>query len=193
MNSSNLWRRVAVVFAGLLLLGSPPLFAQSEDTLFSQANDTAASSEAWYSDNWYQPGTGFSGTLRSITLRGYTNGSAPYASHVFLDEFSDQFYETLSRVITISDNAPFLPTPSEVTISGLSITIEPNKFYRLRTTNDRQNYCVILQGDPTMGYAMRNWFVYGVGRVEYYYTFYPYIVSNTFLLVTCPPSLVQPI
>ena len=152
--------------------------ALPKTALLNQQDFSAASRPSWYSDNWYQLGTGFSGTLQSLSLKGYVDDSLYFASHLWLDEYLDSNYAQLSHTFTISDNAPFTSSLSDVIVAGLNIPLQPTKYYRLRTSQDYQNRSVILLGTSTLGLAMWNAFSNGIGRVENYYTFYPYLSSN---------------
>ncbi|MEK7195110.1 MAG: peptidoglycan DD-metalloendopeptidase family protein, partial [Patescibacteria group bacterium] len=140
-----------------------------------QPEDTDISHWSWYSDNWYELGTGFYGTVYAMMLEGYVDASDYLASHISLLEFTDPEYRNLNRTFVISDNAPFTATTAKVTTKGLEIPLQPNKYYLLKTLQDRQNASVILRGTSATGTAMWNEFVYGAGRTEYVYSFYPYL------------------
>jgi hypothetical protein len=140
-----------------------------------QSVDDSNSHWGWYGDNWYDLGTGFYGTLRALTLEGYINDSAFFASHLSIGEFLDSGYTQLNRQFTVSDNAPFTNVDAKITIGGLNIPFQPNKYYRLYTNQDFQNRSVILKGTTATGTAMWDMFVYGQGGVQYDYPFYPYL------------------
>lgn len=142
-----------------------------------QPADDTNSDGSWYDDNWYDLGTGFYGTIRSLMLEGFVNSTYYFKSHLYLEEYLDRDYSRLNQEYTISDNAPFTPTLQTITISGLNIPLQPNKYYRLSTSQDFQNRSVILTGTTATGTAMWDEFIYGTGRVENYYSFYPYLAA----------------
>ena len=145
---------------------------------------------SWYDDNWYDLGTGFYGTLHSITLEGYINDPMYSNSHLSIQEFLDSNYTILNNQFIISDNAPFTNEDKKITINGLNIIFWPNKYYRLVTNQNYQNRSVILKGTDTKGVGMWDAFVFGTGIVRTNYTFYPYIswgFENNF------PPLMPPI
>ncbi|HVM77113.1 MAG TPA: hypothetical protein VMU07_03105 [Candidatus Paceibacterota bacterium] len=150
---------------------------------FNQLDDSSNSVGSWYNDNWYQLGRGFAGTINAITLEGMVDADMFSASEIYLKEFEDQNYTRLVTTYTISDNAPFDHDGfKKITFDHLSIPINPSHYYRLDTFQNRQNTSVILKGTPGLGTAMRDWFVYGTGKVESTYPFYPYvIVTGQFL------------
>ena len=155
------------------------------DVLQPYASDT--SSGSWYNDNWYELGTGFYGTIRSLTFEGYVNDRLYLKSHLSLDEFTDSGYTQLNRSFSISDDAPFTDQPQTVTIGGLNINLQPNKYYRLNTWQDYQNRSVILVGTRATGTAMWDSFAYGVGMVKNEYSFYPYLAGV--IIPDWPPLL----
>lgn len=61
-----------------------PCHAQStlSTTLVSQSDYSSSSSGSSYGDNWYQLGTGFSGSLQSLTLKGYIDDSSYFSSRI---------------------------------------------------------------------------------------------------------------
>lgn len=140
---------------------------------------TDESTPSWGNDNWYQLGNGFHGILYTLTLEGRVNDVNYYASHLTLREYLDPNYTQLNRSFVISDNAPFIPTSTRVTVSGLNISLQPNKYYRLDTFQEWQNRSVILKGTTATGTAMYNDIGGGIGRsrVEYTYAFYPYLTA----------------
>jgi hypothetical protein len=140
-----------------------------------QPYDGNTSFPSWYSDTWYDLGTGFYGTVRSLTLNGAINNPWYFKSHLWLAEFLDPDYTTPGRSWGISDDAPFTATSTLVTMGGLDIPLQPNKYYRLYTYQDYQNRSVVLRGTVATGTAMSNGYVYGTGRVENHYAFYPYL------------------
>jgi hypothetical protein len=140
-----------------------------------QPIDADISTGSWYDDNWYNLGTNFSGIIRSITLKGFIDSDAYLKSHVYLDEYTDSGYSQPNQTFTISDNVPFTDIPRTITITGLNIPLQQNKYYRLRTYQDYQNRSVILYGTKATGTAMRDDFLFGTGRIELNYQFYPYI------------------
>ncbi len=142
-----------------------------------QPIDTENSNGSWYSDNWYDLGTGFYGLIRSLTLEGSIDNSSYFKSHLYLDEYLDSGYTQLNQTFTISDNAPFTDGLQKITINDLSIPLQPNKYYRLRTYQDYQNRSVILAGTSATGTAMWDEYVYDIGIVRNYYSFYPYLAG----------------
>jgi pimeloyl-ACP methyl ester carboxylesterase len=153
--------------------------AVTDAVLFQQIDDSTASNGSWYDDNWYQLGRGFAGTITSLTLEGMIDSDQYSVSSIQLMEFSDANYSQLANTYTISDNAPFDGSGfKKITFSGLTIPLDPNHYYRLDTLQGYQNRSVILEGTPGIGTAMSDYFVYGTGRVEDHYAFYPYIVAN---------------
>jgi murein DD-endopeptidase MepM/ murein hydrolase activator NlpD len=140
-----------------------------------QPYDGDSSYPSWYSDTWYNLGTGFYGTIRSLMLNGSVDNPDYFATHVWLDEFLDANYTVRNQTFSISDNAPFTATSTLATIGGLNIPLQPNKYYRLDTYQDYQNRSVVLRGTTATGTAMSNGWINGVGRVENYYPFYPYL------------------
>ncbi len=155
-------------------MGTSSVNAPAWNTIV-QGDSKANSSPSWYSDNWYDLGTGFYGTVRSLTLDGFINNAEYSGSSLYLDEFLDAGYTKLNRRIAAISNVPFTATSSQVTVSPLNIALQPNKYYRLSTYQDYQNRSVILRGTSVTGTAMSNGFVYGVGRVETTSAFYPYL------------------
>jgi hypothetical protein len=77
------------------------------------------------------------------------------------------------------------------TFSGLSILLKPYFYYRISTVQDLHNRSVILAGTATttVGTAMWNNFVYGVGRVEYTTPFFPFMEMDG---VAAPSTLTPP-
>ncbi len=156
-----------------------------------QPYDGDESRPSWYSDNWYDLGTGFRGTLRSLTFEGFVNSDLYFASSLALQEFSDADYATLDHVFPISNNAPFKQSVAKVTIGGLNIPLSQNKYYRLTTLQGYQNRSVVLRGTSATGTAMFDGFVPGIGGVQTIYAFYPYIsaVIDPQIAVLAPPVL----
>jgi len=154
-----------------------------------QPDDDDYSHWSWYDDNWYDLGSGFYGTLRALTLEGYISDSEFFASHLSIGEFLDPTYTILNQQFTISDNAPFTDVNAKITIGGLNIPFQPNKYYRLYTSQDYQNRSVILKGTAATGTAMWDAFIYGSGRVPYTYSFYPYL---SWVFVPNFPPLASP-
>ena len=140
-----------------------------------QPLDTDNSNGSWYDDNWYDLGTGFYGTIKSLTFEGFIDNANYFASHLSLGEYLDPGYTQLNQGFTISDNAPFTNGLKKITISGLNIPLQPNKYYRLNTIQDYQNRSVILAGTSATGTAMWDEYIYGVGGVQHQYQFYPYL------------------
>jgi Peptidase family M23 len=142
-----------------------------------QPIDDENSNGSWYEDNWYDLGTGFYGLIRSLTLEGFIDSSDYFASHAYLDEYLDPNYTQLNQTYTISNNAPFTNGLQKITIGGLAIPLQPNKYYRLRTYQDYQNSSVILVGTSATGTAMWDQYIYGTGIVRNIYSFYPYLAG----------------
>jgi murein DD-endopeptidase MepM/ murein hydrolase activator NlpD len=136
---------------------------------------TDLSTGSWYDDNWYELGTGLSGVIKSLTLKGFINAGDYLKSYLYLDEYNDPGYSQPSQTLTISNDAPFTDTPQIITITGLNIPLQQDKYYRLRTYQDDQNRSVILYGTTATGTAMHDTFLYGTGRIDFDYQFYPYI------------------
>lgn len=154
---------------------------------------------SWYSDNWYNLGTGFYGTIYALIFDGYVaGGNSPdtlYPSTILIQEYLDHGYSALNREFVVSQGTDFTREPKEVVIKGLNIPLQPNKFYRLLTANGLQNAYVALSGTsntgliPTgetyfrcpdavateTGSAMWNEFVYGTGCVAHIYPFHPFL------------------
>ena len=151
-----------------------------------QPVDTENSAGSWYDDNWYNLGTGFYGTIKSLTLEGFVSDSHYFASHLWLDEFLDANYSNFTQEWTISDDAPFTNGLRKVTIGGLNISLQPNKYYRLRTYQDYQNRSVILTGTSATGTAMYDKYIYDVGGVNVQYQFYPYLAA--IMIPNYPPQ-----
>ncbi len=169
--------------------GSGPM---ATGTLFAQLDDGANSSPSWYDDNWFELGSGFSGTLNTLTLEGKVSDVNYFASRISLQEFKDKTYSVLVREFPISDNAPFTPVMASATYAGLSISLKPYFYYRLATDQDYQNRSVILAGtaSTTAGVVMWNNFVYGTGRVESTSTFFPFIkMDGIFATSTLTPPM----
>jgi hypothetical protein len=155
-----------------------------------QPLDAENSDPSWYSDNWYDLGTGFYGMIMSLTLEGFIDSSNYFASHLWLDEYLDQNYSQLNQTFTISDNAPFTNGLRKITINDLNIPLQPNKYYRLRTYQDYQNRSVILAGTSATGTALWDEFIPGTGRVDHQYSFYPYLTA---LMIPRYPPLAPPV
>ena len=152
-----------------------------------QPIDNVNSNSSWYSDNWYDLGTGFYGMIRSLTLEGFINNANYFASHLWLDEYLDPGYARLNQTFTISDNAPFTNGIQKITIGGLDIPLQPNKYYRLRTYQDYQNRSVVLAGTSATGTAMWDEFIYSTGGVQHQYSFYPYL--SAIMIPNYPPLM----
>ncbi len=161
--------------------------------LISQPLAEQNSNLSHYQDNWYQLGTGYAGTLQTLTLRGYVF-PVPYGnSQVYLKEYKDAAYANLIQTFAISYSAPFTEVLATTTFDNLSIPLKPYFYYRLDTNNGYQNRSVILLGTNTTGTAMSNDFVYGTGRVENIYTFMPYVVGLGVRNISAtPPPLTAP-
>lgn len=155
-----------------------------------QAYDGADSQPSWYSDNWYDLGTGFMGTMRSLTLEGYINSDLFGGSTLSIQEFPDATYTTPDHTFPLP-NMPFIQTVAKLTAPGLKIPLSPTKYYRLTTVQSYQNRSVILKGTNATGTAMWDNYVYGVGGIEYPYSFYPYMtgIIDPQELAIAPPSL----
>jgi hypothetical protein len=161
--------------------------------LISQLLADQVSRGSHYSDNWYRLGTGYAGTLHTLTLQGYVNGAPFSASHVWLKEYKDALYSNLIQTFTISDDAPFTTDVATATFDNLSIPLKPYFYYRLDTVQGYQNRSVILLGTDTTGTAMYNEFVNGTGRVEHTYPFMPYMVGlGERNISATPPPLTAP-
>jgi RHS repeat-associated protein len=168
-----------LVLAATVLFSCLPAAAQQ---LFNQTNASATSIGSWYSDNWYQLGTGFSGTLNTLTIQCYTSGGPiPSSSNLYLQEFSDSAYtiQTNNYQLNINGNPTCDQYPNYRTFTNLNIPVLPTLYYRLYTYANIQNASAILLGTNATGYAMYDGFEYGVGKVYFYYTFYPYLLSTT--------------
>lgn len=168
----------------LLLLFDPyPLNAQ----LFDQTDYSTTSVGSWYGDNWYQLGTGFSGTLQALTIKCYTTGSS---GSVGLEEFADSGYSVQTNAwgLSTGPSTSCFPTLADVTFTGLNIPLYPTRYYRLSTLDTLQNRSVILLGTSTHGNAMYDTFVYGQGGVQNFYTFYPYMIPAVSPPPICPQS-----
>ena len=155
-----------------------------------QPDDNDTSQSSWYEDNWYDLGTGFHGTIRALTLEGYINDTLYGPSSVSLQEFIDPNYATLDHAYLIAPT-PFTSMDAKMTVRGLKIPLLPNKYYRLTTYQQYQNRSVILKGTAATGTAMQNNFVYGTGRVESQYAFYPYLsaIIDPARLAINPPNM----
>ena len=170
--------------------------ATTSDIFFEQPDDSTVSPSSWYDDNWFELGSGFAGTLNTLTLEGKVNDQDYFASQVALQEFKDKNYTAMVQEFPISDNAPFTPVMATTTFSGLSISLKPYFYYRLTTVQDWQNRSVLLAGTATTttGTVMWNNFIYGTGRVEYTGPFFPFMVMEgvgaTSTLI--PPPLTPP-
>ncbi len=152
--------------------------AATEPVVFSQTALPSASVGSHYSDNWYQLGRGFSGTLHSLTLRGAIDNSQFGGSHIFLKEFEDEDYSHELNSFTLSDSAPFTSDVKNVKMQNLDIAFHPFSYYRLDTYQDYQNRSVILLGTADRGNAMHDSFIMDVGRVESRYEFSPFMVME---------------
>lgn len=137
-----------------------------------QTEINSNSQSSWYSDNWYQLGSGFYGVLLALTLEGGVDRRDFFSVSLQLKEFLDSNYTQLHKTFIISSQAPFSSNTQRVTIRGLNIPLQPNKYYRLDTYVERQNASLILTGTNTTGTAMFN---APLPRTEYYYQFYPYL------------------
>ncbi|HVO28846.1 MAG TPA: M23 family metallopeptidase [Candidatus Paceibacterota bacterium] len=142
-----------------------------------QTDDGATSHPSGYSANWYDLGTGFYGTIRSLTLEGFINNQAYFASELWLEEYLDPAYAKLNQTFPISADAPFTAAPGKVTIRGLDIPLQPNKYYRLGTYQHYQNMSVVLAGTSATGTAAWSAYVDGVGKTDIPYQFYPYLTA----------------
>ncbi len=188
-------KSVILTIIMLLLFGITKSAAQD---LFYQTDFSATSHWSWCGDNWYQLGTSFAGTLQSLTIKCYTNGGYPVWGDTYLQEFSDSGYSNQTNNWRISGSTyanPFQPpsdgpacgpTLSDITFPNLNIPLDSTKYYRLYTYAWAQNVSVIVLGTSSMGFAMYDEFIGGTGVVYYYYTFYPYIISNP---PTGPPAV----
>ena len=173
---------------------SLPSQNDSSSIIYAQAVNNDKSAQSWYDDNWYDLGSGFSGTLNSLTLMGRVSAKDFFASHIFLQEFKDKDYTAMVQQFTISDNAPFTYDMATTTFSDLSILLKPYFYYRLSTIQDYQNRSVVLAGTSATGTMMSDNFVYGVGRVEYTGTFFPYMIMQGVAATSTlsPPLLTAP-
>lgn len=146
-----------------------------------QPVDSSYSHSSWYSDNWYQLGTGFNVTIRNLILEASENYGNCYQetnSYLNLLKFSDPNYTNLIASTPIFSGllSTITSTSTNKTlVSGLSITLDPISYYRLDTSYYCQNGSVILKGTIATGTAMWNMFAYGAGRVPFTYSFYPYL------------------
>jgi murein DD-endopeptidase MepM/ murein hydrolase activator NlpD len=154
-----------------------------------QGDDSFSSYPSWYEENWYDLGTGFYGTIRSMMLKGYVDNPLYFASHIRLEEFLDSGYTELNQTFLVSDDAPFTATSTNVAINNINIPLQPNKYYRLWTYQDYQNRSIILRGTNATGTADHNAYIVNVGRVEMTSTFYPYLAWT---FVPNYPSLAPP-
>ena len=156
-----------------------------------QTDDSLSSISSWYDDNWYNLGTGFYGTIKSLTFHGAvnTNRYPQFPAHLWLQEFLDPDYTQLNQTFTISDNAPFTNQIATVAIGGLNIPLQSNKYYRLATFEQLQNQSVVLQGTQATGTAMWDEFVNGTGIVRHTYPFYPYLTA---IMIPNYPPLAPP-
>ncbi len=152
------------------------------DSLVSvQAVDDGLSHWSWYDDNWYRLGKGFDMTLHGIFLEasGYdANNYRETPSYINISEFSDSNYGNLitstpifAGLLSNITNA----STSKTFIGGLNIVLKPNRYYRLDTLYYSQNGSVILKGTTATGTAMWDQFIYGEGKVDNSYSFYPYL------------------
>jgi hypothetical protein len=168
----------------------------SGPVLFEQLADAANSPASWYSDNWFDLGDGFGGTLSTLTLKGRVSDPDYYASHVWLQEFRDPNYATMIQQFTISDNAPFTNTMATATFSGLSIPLKPYFYYRLATLQDYQNRSVILAGTTSTAIGVVMWdnFIGGIGGLQSTSTFFPYMIMEgpAATSTQSPPPLTPP-
>ncbi|MCX8015840.1 MAG: lamin tail domain-containing protein [Patescibacteria group bacterium] len=176
-------------------LASDPIYfsANIEGLIFVQDVDSEQSMASWYSDNWYRLGRGFSGILKSLTLKGYVNDNEPYESIITLKEFEDENYTIeLASYLILSDGISFASTAKEVKINNLNIPLNPYSYYRLDVYQSRQNRSVILLGTTATGTAMYNDHVFGVGKKEFIYVFYPFIKMEGILGSKVDFSIPQP-
>ncbi len=155
-----------------------PLPVSSSSVVFSQSTLPSSSAGSHYSDNWYQLGRGFSGTLHALILRGLVDRPEFSVSHIYLKEFEDKEYTHEIASFTLSDNAPFTNAVHNVVLSDVNVEFHPFSYYRLDTYQDYQNRSVILLGTTATGTAMSNSFIVDTGEVFNYYPFYPFMVME---------------
>ncbi|MDE2019241.1 MAG: M23 family metallopeptidase [Patescibacteria group bacterium] len=143
-----------------------------------QPNDDTGSMGSWYDDNWYDLGTGFYGTIRSLIFKGAVNTDRypQFGNDIAIEEFLDSDYSRINQVFDLG-SAPLTDVPATITLRNLSIPLQPNKYYRLATVEQLQNHSVILEGTAATGTAMWNEFVNGTGIVRHTYSFYPYLAA----------------
>lgn len=177
-------------FATLSTVALVPSISLPDWGAVIQPHDDVMSNASWYSDTWYNLGTGFYATVRSLTLEGFVSHSEYRATHLYLDEYIDAAYTRLNQTWTLSDNAPFTHGLRRVTIGGLDIPLQPNKYYRLRSYQEYQNRSLILAGTSATGTAMWNEFIGGTGLVEHTYPFYPYLSA---IMIPRFPPLAPPV
>lgn len=190
--------------AGNLLSNVPTADVAVPDwfTEIQPLKDTV-STGSWYSDNWYNLGTGFYGTIYALTLEGGVLGRDDdlQDSTVLLQEYLDPNYSTKNREFVISQGKDFTNEIKQVVIKNLNIPLQPNKYYRLWTSNGLQNAYVALRGtispscDSPCGDAMWNEFISGAaggeGRTEHIYRFYPFmqaVMQKDFPAQSAPTS-----
>ncbi len=171
--------------AGGNLLSNVPTADVAVPDWFTEIQPVATdeSHGSWYDDNWYKLGTGFYGTVYALTFEGGVTGRGDNLqdSTVLLQEYLDSNYSTKNREFVISQGKDFTNEFKQVIIKNLNIPLQPNKYYRLWTSNGLQNAYVALKGtaapscDSPCGDAMWNEFVFNQGRTEHIYRFYPFI------------------
>ena len=157
--------------------------------IFSQTSDDAFSVGSYSSDGWFHLGTGFSGTLRSLALRGRLSGPDDnYASRVWLKEYrggGDYLDNDQLSSYVISNNAPFTGEEAEVKFNNLAIPLNPSRYYRLDIYYDYQNRNVILKGTTATGTA--SWWSLDTcttcwlpawNRTRHDYAFFPFIAME---------------
>jgi len=146
--------------------------------IFSQGFLNKTSLGSFYGDNQYNLGRGFSGILKSLTLRGFINDANFYNTSIVLEEYEDKNYTRLINSYILSSDAPFDNFPKTIKLENLNIGFNPYSFYRLNTYQGYQNRSLILFGTDAFGEAISNSFVYGSGKVLNPYTFYPFLVME---------------
>jgi len=156
------------------------LAASSSDILFEQLGDDVQSTQSYYSDNWFELGNGYSGTLTAITLEGAENSPDYLAGQITLQEFKDKNYSAEVEEFPISENAPFTFTMATATFNGLSILLKPYFYYRISTLQDRSLISMILAGTATTTTGTEMWanrMAY-VGREEFTAPFFPFMIME---------------
>jgi len=178
-------RLMSAFFLAMLIAGET---SAQGTVLFNQTEYSATSIPSWYNDNWYQLGSGFTGLLQTLTIKCSTdqyvfNGGV----YLALQEFTDAGYSNLANTYRLGDDSSCnLAGFVDTTFTNLNITLRPDRFYLLFTTTSLQNTSVRLLGTTSIGYAMYNYFSYGTGRVQVYYSFYPYMVPTAPIFVPPP-------